>query len=69
MREFLKAIRGTLNAHRRAWVSAAFAKLDRSRTGAIEERDMLQIYRDADVSEMMRGLGDKNGDGVITRAE
>ena len=71
MTEFLKGIRGTLNANRRVFVDMAFAILDRDKSGCITVLNLSRIYTgsDEDIREMMRALGDKNGDGAITKDE
>jgi len=71
--EFLKAIRGSLTASRKGFVEVAFALLDRDGDGRVTTEEMRLRFRGCeeaeDVREMMRGLGDTNGDGIITLDE
>ena len=71
MTEFLKGVRGSLNADRRVFVDKAFAILDKSCTGTITMRDMQQTYKGEpeQIKCVMHAFGDKNHDGEITRDE
>lgn len=83
MSEFLRAIRGFLNAHRRGIVDLAFARFDVSGTGEVTIADLQQAYdpshhpgfqageatADEVFLEFMGSLGDKDHDGVITKQE
>jgi len=71
MTEFLKGVRGSLNADRRVFVDKAFSILDKSRTGTITMRDMQQTYKGEpeQIKCVMHAFGDKNHDGEITRDE
>jgi Ca2+-binding EF-hand superfamily protein len=42
--EFLRVIRGPMNAARSAWVSKAFAKLDRDGNGYVDINDIRGVY-------------------------
>ena len=66
--EFLKGIRGGLNAERKALVHEAFRKLNKSGESKIKKSDMEMKYKGKDIGPMMRALGDRNGDGIIVSA-
>jgi len=67
--EFLKAVRGTLTAYRKEFVTMAFNIIDLDGSGVVEMFEMKRRFRGDDLSEVMRGLGDKNADSRITADE
>ena len=81
--EFLVALRGDLNARRRALVHAAYGKLDVTGDGVVTVEDVERLYdasRHADVvggrkseSEVLREFmsqwESKEADGVVTKEE
>jgi len=82
--EFLRAIRGEMNARRKAIALQAFATLDRTRDGTVNMQDMMAIYgknldRHPEVTSGVKtkqkllleftSCWDKDGDATITADE
>ena len=81
--EFLYGIRGAPNEKRMEVIDAAFVKFDKDGSGEIRANDLRVCYdcsnhpkvisgemTDEEVfTEFLASFGDKNGDGVITKAE
>jgi len=81
--EFLVAIRGQMNATRKAMTDKAFAKFDRDGTGTITPSDLRGVYNasahpkvlkgqmteDQVFQEFLQSFADANKDGVITKQE
>ena len=68
MTEFLVAVRGNLSANRKALVDKAFSILSGG-APVVRQSHLEAKYRGGDVRLLMRSLGDRNGDGMITPAE
>ena len=64
--EFLKGIRGGLNAERKVLVHQIFKGLNTGGDGKIRQKDMEVKYKGADIAPMMRAFGNRGKDGVIT---
>lgn len=83
LNEFLKAIRGVLNAHRRGLVEMAYARFDVTRTGEVTVTDLRQAHDPSHHLDFVAGtltagevclmctasLGDNNHDGVVSKEE
>jgi len=81
--EFLVAIRGEMNATRKAQTDKAFAKFDRDGSGSINASDLKGVYNasahpkvlkgqmteDQVFQEFLQSFADANKDGVITKQE
>lgn len=67
--EYLKGIRGGLTADRKALVHQAFKLLNTSGDGRIKRAELEVKYKGVDIQPMMKALGDRNADGVITLEE
>lgn len=53
--EFLRVLRGPMNANRSAWVSKAFAKLDKDGNGYVDISDIRGVYSAAKHPDFISG--------------
>ena len=53
--EFLRVIRGPMNANRRSWVEKAFAKLDSDHSGYVDINDIRGVYSAAKHPDVISG--------------
>ena len=67
--EFLKGIRGGLNAERKVLVHQIFKGLNTGGDGKIRQKDMEVKYKGADIAPMMRAFDDRGKGGIITLEE
>ena len=81
--EFLKGIRGAPSERRQAFIDKAFLKFDKDGNGRITSADLAVVYDCSNHPKVMSGemtndevftqflgqFGDRNGDGIITKAE
>eukprot|EP00002_Diphylleia_rotans_P003156 TRINITY_DN1212_c0_g5_i13.p2 TRINITY_DN1212_c0_g5~~TRINITY_DN1212_c0_g5_i13.p2 ORF type:complete len:137 (-),score=38.95 TRINITY_DN1212_c0_g5_i13:176-586(-) len=53
--EFLKALRGEMNASRKKWVTKAFQKLDKDGSGLVNLDDIRDVYKAAKHPKVLSG--------------
>lgn len=63
-KEFMRSIRGELNANRKKWVRAAYDKLDVTKDGLVKLDDIAKIYDASRHQEVIRGS--KSTDEVLS---